>query len=657
MRHPTCTLLRVTLPRRAFGARSDAYSWEWLWEAGSYFDRLSDLLEQAHHHVIFVGWQVDSRLPLRGETLKNKILRLVESKPDFHAYFLIWDHAYFYMLEREPMQGRIWDEIHPRVHFVFDNRHPFGASHHEKLVLIDGKVALCGGIDLCDERWDSPQHHYIDPRRSLDAHQENHGPYHDLAVQISGPVCSALYGHVASRWRQLTTLPFPKPMRLHAAPAGHRVYLSRTQIDLEYPQISMIREVEFLFRELIHLAQHRLVIEGQYFWSKRIARLLIDKMEERARARQPGEPPFQLILTLSDLAPVKSLTRIMAPYQLSLLIALQKAGRKTGTDFRLRTPIVLPPEGQGRSKPVYVHSKIIVVDDRFVSIGSGNLSARTLRVDTELTLTLEARNSAEHSQIRRLSNELEAHWNHGSMRLREIQAAHEWIELRRKFPIRSRIPWQLFFDPGLPWFFPMRWRFRRLEIAHPTAAALSIALVWLSGVVACLVLSGLSSRTDAPHWAYAYATLGATSWLLPIPLFLVMTMAVFSIGVDTAVRVGVISLWVSGVFGYAWGRVFPRSAERYFTATGYRIPLPLGSRTFQRVAQVILNPRYSVQAKAVGQGFYSIYLPWFVFGTLLVLPGAMTVLLRSVHACFPGRFENADLVTVLAFCFSLRRRK
>ncbi len=655
----------MTLSRRAFGAQSDAYSWEWLWEAASYFDRLSDLLEQARDHVIFVGWQVDSRLPLRSEPLKAKILRLVESKPGFHVYFLIWDHAYFYMLEREPMQGRVWDEIHPRVHFVFDNRHPFGASHHEKLVLIDGKIALCGGIDLCDERWDTPRHHYIDPRRSLDSHQENHGPYHDLAVQVSGPVCSALYSHIASRWRQLTTLSFPKPHHLHAVEAGHRVYLSRTQIDLEYPQISMIREVEFLFRELIHLAEYRLIMEGQYFWSKWVVRLLIEKMEERAKARRPDQPPFQLILTLSDLAPVKSLTRLMAPYQLSLLIDLQKAGRRTGTDLKLRTPVALPPEGQGRAKPVYVHSKIIVVDDRFVSIGSGNFSARTLRVDTELTLTLEARSHAEHSQITRLSHELEAHWKHPTLMLREIHAGQEWIELRRRFPVRSRIPWQLFFDPGLPWFFPMRWRFRRLEMAHPTAAALSIALLWLSGVIATLLLSGLSSRTDADPWAYAYATLGATCWLLPIPLFFVMSMAVLSIGVDTAVRVGVISLWVSGIFGYAWGRVFPRSAQRYFTATGYRIPHSLGSRTFERVARVILDPRISIQAKAVGQGFYSIYLPWFAFGTLLVLPGAMTVLLRAVHACFhvhgqaylQGRYAPANLATILAFCLSLRRRR
>ena len=79
----------------------------------------------------------------------------------------MWDHAYFYVLERETWQGRIWDDLHPRVHFIFDNRHPFGGSHHEKLCIIDGTTAFCGGIDLCDERWDSPQHLYTDPRRSL----------------------------------------------------------------------------------------------------------------------------------------------------------------------------------------------------------------------------------------------------------------------------------------------------------------------------------------------------------------------------------------------------------------------------------------------------------------------------------------------------------
>src|SRR4051812_19897821 len=162
--HPRPLASVPRLPHRAYTSYSQAYGWEEIWEAANYFARVSDLLEDARHNVVFVGWQVDSRIPMRQpdrpghpgrpETFQEKVIRICQERPSFRAYFLMWDHAYFYCLERQTLQGRVWEDVHPRVHFVFDNRHPFGGSHHEKLVIIDGKVALCGGIDLCDERWD-----------------------------------------------------------------------------------------------------------------------------------------------------------------------------------------------------------------------------------------------------------------------------------------------------------------------------------------------------------------------------------------------------------------------------------------------------------------------------------------------------------------------
>ena len=233
------------LSPRAYGQYLTSGSWEEIWEAGPYYDRISELLEDATQYAIFVGWQIDSRLrlkiPARGqdgtlnlssgfETLREKVLRLCECKPHFHFYFLLWDHAYIYVLEREFWQTRLWEDLHSRVHFVFDNRHPLGASHHEKICIIDGRVALCGGIDLCDERWDCPQHLYSDPRRSLKGRSEHHGPYHDLAVQVSGAVCRELQKHVGRRWRALSTIPFPQVGHFMQKDCGegHWVYLSRT---------------------------------------------------------------------------------------------------------------------------------------------------------------------------------------------------------------------------------------------------------------------------------------------------------------------------------------------------------------------------------------------------------------------------------------------
>jgi hypothetical protein len=51
------------------------------------------------------------------------------------------------------------------VHFRLDDDHPVGASHHQKLVVVDDRVAFVGGIDLAAARWDTPEHRAYDPRR------------------------------------------------------------------------------------------------------------------------------------------------------------------------------------------------------------------------------------------------------------------------------------------------------------------------------------------------------------------------------------------------------------------------------------------------------------------------------------------------------------
>ena len=247
-----------TLSRRAYFHRTEAKTWNEIWETSPYYERLSEVLEQAQDSVIFVGWQIDSRLPLGSESLKQKILRLCDKNPNLHFYFLIWAHVPIYALEREHWQRSIWKDIHPRVHFVFDNLHFIGSSHHEKICIVDGKRAFCGGIDICGDRWDTNQHRFHDSRRSLDGKQETHGPYHDLAVELTGPVCAELHEHVAQRWRAATTLPFPPSPQPHLtskedSTPGHTVYFSRTYVDPSHS--TLIREIEFLYRDLIQSAR------------------------------------------------------------------------------------------------------------------------------------------------------------------------------------------------------------------------------------------------------------------------------------------------------------------------------------------------------------------------------------------------------------------
>jgi hypothetical protein len=100
------------------------------------------------------------------------------------VYILDWDFAVVFALEREPLprlkQGRL---THRRVHFRLDGTHPVGASHHQKVVVVDDAIAFVGGIDLAIRRWDTPAHRALDPQR-VDPHGQPYPPVHDVQADV-----------------------------------------------------------------------------------------------------------------------------------------------------------------------------------------------------------------------------------------------------------------------------------------------------------------------------------------------------------------------------------------------------------------------------------------------------------------------------------------
>jgi phospholipase D1/2 len=657
----------VNLPsvsKRAYKERSIANSWEEIWEAGPYYDRISELLETSRHYAVFAGWQIDSRLPLRSfsngtsnpvvstpvETLREKVIRLCEEKPNFQVYFLLWDHAYLYMLERELWQGRIWDQIHARVHFVFDNRHPFGASHHEKVSIFDGKTALCGGIDLCDERWDTPQHLYFDPRRSLDWRREHHGPYHDLAVQVTGPVCREIQKHLERRWNALSSIPFPNLADFKYQPkdaTAHQVYVSRTiaQIDHAPLQNTVIREVEFLFRDLIDAAQERIILEGQYYWSQAVNDMLISKIHQMKGKK------FEVILILAELQNTKSLTRYMMAYELSLLRKLQLAAQYAGIQLTMGSPYVFSPDTELGLPPksIYIHSKILIIDDRFLAIGSANFATRALRVDTEIHLTLEAKTNVERNHISRVAHQVLDHWKIPARKLgpdvglRYFQPLVEMNHLKKGLERLKGFSCQYFYDPNVSWFY--RFKFRK-QNAYQWSV-----LFWLIG--ASMTVFWMSRSFPSDLWAWSYGALLSSVWFLRISFVLLTVLASVHLGLDDAIRISVPALWIASLIGYWSVRTFPTFSSVYFKerqSSSHK--RPLGLRDFSTLITWIANPRVSVRSKIAYQGLYFVPVPWFFLGTLLILPASLYVCLKFLQelseriqlASYPG-FQLITLMT------------
>lgn len=638
------------LSRRSYGELCTATSWEEIWEAGNYYDRVSELLEDARHSIVLVGWQIDSRLPMRRpqrspeealegpsmETLKRKFIRLCEAKPELQIYILMWDHAWFYVYEREVWQNRIWENIHPRVHFVFDSRHPLGASHHEKLCLIDGRVALCGGIDLCDERWDTHAHLYHDSRRSLDRKEEHHGPYHDLAVQVSGPICLDLHRHIAERWERVSSIPFPQEPKFPHPPqgSGHSVYLSRTlaRIDIERGQPQVTREVEFLYRELIERAQKRLILEGQYYWSREFNDLLIRKIQ-KMRGKD-----FEIFLILADLRKVKSLTRIMTQYELRLLDRLVVAARTANVRLTLGMPYSYPLEnGQAPARPVYVHSKTVIVDDQYLSIGSANFAARAFRLDSEVNLTLEARTDAERRHIENFGNRLLAHWNTGTVELRPIspalllhhgRGANHWLE--PPSPNYTWVPWEKFFDPEISPLYPFkRWLNRWNSDRTPFQRAIGKFVLTCAATAIVLFFSGMGPTLDSQVRSIGYALLLCATWALPIPflptaLFAALDLGQYSARSSAAIQIPIISFWLASALGYFAARMFPtRAGLLYGNLKQSALARYLGKRFFPSLLLAVFDPVIPLHYKIIYEGIYCMPLAWFALVNGLILPSVL----------------------------------
>jgi hypothetical protein len=132
-------------------------------DTADYFAAFADAVAQARHSVVIIGWEIDSGITLwrddggprdRPPELAAYLSSVLEDRPELTIHALCWDWSMVYTLEREPFpRQRMGRRTHPRLVFELDGQHPLGASHHEKLVVIDDRLAFIGGMDLGRRRW------------------------------------------------------------------------------------------------------------------------------------------------------------------------------------------------------------------------------------------------------------------------------------------------------------------------------------------------------------------------------------------------------------------------------------------------------------------------------------------------------------------------
>lgn len=371
----------------------------------SYFDALADSFARAERRIFILGWDFDSRILLRpdraGEAqlpLGRYLNNLVARRPELEIYVLVWRNAIFYGRGAELMalMGESWQD-HPRIHFKLDDHHPVGACHHQKIVLVDDKIAFAGGIDLTQRRWDDNRHLTDNPyRRTVEG--EIHPPTHDVQAVADGAVAAAVAELAASRWQLLTGTSLPRietesdpwPCTVVPDVLNHPVAIARTQP--AYGSQKPVQEIAALNVSMLEAAEQTIYIEAQYFALPDTAEILA------AQLRRPHGPEVVIVVNGGKQGVIEQYA--MTENRERMFTLLHRA------DHHDRIRIFFPLSEAVPPCPIKVHSKLIIVDDRMARIGSANLNRRSTGLDTECDFAIEARTDAARQAIAALRNRL-----------------------------------------------------------------------------------------------------------------------------------------------------------------------------------------------------------------------------------------------------------
>ncbi|MCX2723964.1 phospholipase D-like domain-containing protein [Roseibium salinum] len=354
-----------------------------------------------------------------------------------------------------------------------DTMHPFYASHHQKIIAIDDTVAFVGGVDLTTGRWDTRAHLSRD-RRRRGLNGRRHGPVRDVQMIVDSDAAVALADLVRERWRLATgeaLRPCGRdgdvwPEGLEPQFNDHTVGISRTMPD--WRKGTAVSEILHLAEDMLRSARDLVYVEAQYFCSVRIGRVVEELLE------RPGGP--EVVVITSRTLPGVVETWAMGGNRDRLIRRLKKADREDR--LRVYYPLAARTDGDRHEVEILVHSKVLIVDDRILRVGSSNLNNRSFGIDTECDLVIEADDEATAETIRRQCRGLMADLAGVSVAALDEAVRSEGSFLRGLDRLAARtgrlkafsamqeegptgqLPGTRFFDPQerfeLPWVTPRR---------------------------------------------------------------------------------------------------------------------------------------------------------------------------------------------------------
>ncbi|WP_295137555.1 VTT domain-containing protein [uncultured Reyranella sp.] len=375
-------------------------------DGAAFFAAVREAFLQARRTIFIVGWDIDSRTELVGDhpptdgfptNLAAFLTELTRRRPELQIHLLLWDYSLVYAHEREPLPrlSLNW-QMPPQVTFCLDSTVPFGSSQHQKLVVVDDALAFSGGLDLTIRRWDTNRHE-PDNKRRVDHSGEPYRPFHDVQMMVDSEAARSLALLARARWCHANggepeARPEGQPWPESVKPDFTNVDIAIARTQPRYHREEEVREAEALFVDSIARAERTIYIENQFMTSGLVAAALARRLRERAG--------LEIVMVAPRSHDSFVERRTMRNGRIRFWRTVKAAG---GDRVRLLFPSI---EKNGRSTYTMVHSKIMVVDDWLLRVGSANLNNRSMGADTECDLAIEASTDRERVAITTLRNRL-----------------------------------------------------------------------------------------------------------------------------------------------------------------------------------------------------------------------------------------------------------
>jgi phosphatidylserine/phosphatidylglycerophosphate/cardiolipin synthase-like enzyme len=361
---------------------------ELLVDGANALPRIAEVIASASSYVHVAGWffSPEFRLGHDGPHLRG-LLEAAAERVDVRV--LAWAGAPLPLFHPDRREVRkVRDELvrGTRISMALDAKERPMHCHHEKLVIVDGEVAFVGGIDLTSFEGQRLDHSEHPPRDTLG--------WHDACFRLEGPIVADVSTHFLQRWRELADDAPPEPHRPAPRAGGVEAQLVRTVPERVYEGLPL---GEFSIAEsyvrALRSAERLVYLESQFFWSPELVSILARKL------REPPSDDFRVVVLL-PAHPNNGTDDTRG--QVGVLVDAAKRG---GDERRFLACTLYQPGPGGR--PVYVHAKVGIVDDRWLTVGSANLNEHSLFNDTEVNVVLRDERLSRDARLRLWSEHLE----------------------------------------------------------------------------------------------------------------------------------------------------------------------------------------------------------------------------------------------------------